>query len=157
MRKIHYFNLFDLKNPAGDVTKTIIFEKSDAQLSRELNELLAIVNENDTFARRVRFYMHKKHLSSKDLYDKAYIDRRLLHKIIKNPSYHTSKKTAFSLCIVFELSYMEAVEFISLAGYSFSPNDRFDCAIKYFIKEGINDLDTINELLYAASLPCFGE
>lgn len=157
MRKIHYFNLFDLRNPDRDVTKTIIPEKSATQMTKELEDLLVCVKENDTFAKRVRYYMHKNHLSSKDLYDKAYIDRRLLHKIIKNPNYHTSKKTAFSMCIAFELSYMESVEFISLAGYSFSPNDRFDCAMKYFIKEGVNDLDTINELLYASDLPCLGE
>lgn len=157
MRKIHYFNLFNLKNPEKDVTKTIISDKSTEKMSQELSELLGLVDENDTFARRVRYYMHKNHLSSKDLYEKAYIDRRLLHKIIKNPSYHTSKKTAFTLCIAFELNLNEAIEFVSLSGYSFSPNDKYDSAIRYFIKEGIYDLDTINELLYASSLPCLGE
>lgn len=157
MRKIHYFNLFDLKNPDKDVTKTIITEKNDSQMTEELMSILSEVREDDTFSKRVRFFMRRSHFSSKDLYDKAYIDRRLLHKILKNPNYHTSKKTAFALCIAFELNLTETMEFISLAGYSFSPNDKYDCAIRYFINERIYDLDTINELLYAASLPCLGE
>jgi len=157
MRNVHFFNLFDLKNPDRDVTKTIISEKSTDELRSELEQAILEVDENDTFDRRVRYYMHRKHLSSKDLYEKAYIDRRLLHKIIKNPNYHTSKKTAFALCIAFELNYQESAELISLAGYSFSPNAKYDRAILYFIKEGIFDLDIINELLYSLSLPCLGE
>lgn len=79
MRKIHYFSLFDLKNPDKDITKTIISEKNDSQMTEELMSLLSEVREDDTFSKRVCFYMHRNRFSSKDLYDKAYIDRRLLH------------------------------------------------------------------------------
>jgi len=157
MRKIRHLNLFNLKCPEKDITKTIIIDKSIDEITCNLSKSLLEVNEKDTFARRVKYYMHKRQLSSKDLYEKAYIDRRLLHKIITNSEYHTSKKTAFSLCIAFELTLQDSVEFISLAGYSFSPNDKYDCAIRYFIKNGIYDLGMINESLYAVSLPCIGE
>lgn len=157
MAKIRYFNLFDIKNPDKDICRKEYIGKSEDELKEEIENLLADVNVADTFARRTCYYMHLKKLTTKELYDKAYIDRRLLHKITKNSKYHTSKKTAFALCIAFELSLAESVDYLSLAGYSFSPNDRYDCLIKYVISQHVYEIDTINSLLYDAKLPCIGE
>jgi hypothetical protein len=105
----------------------------------------------------VLYYMRTKRLSTKDLYERAYIDRRLFHKIIKNRRYHPSRKTVFALCIAFELDYLESVELMGLASYSFASNSKGDMILKYFLSKRIYDIDMINSVLYQFKCPCIGD
>jgi len=147
---------FDVKNEENDIT--LKEEKlSPDQVRKELSEVLDLTWEWDTFSKRLRHYIKKRKLKSKDLYERAYIDRRLLHKIITKKNYHPSKKTAFALCIALELSFTESVEFIGLANYAFATNNKYDQAIAYFLRKRIYDIQLINECLYDNHLECFGE
>ena len=94
-----------------------------------------------TFSDMLMQYMRDKQLGSKEIYQRCYVDRKLLHKILNNPEYHPSKKTAFALCVALRLTFMESVEFIAAANYTLR----------------IYDLDTINEFLFAFQFPCMGE
>ena len=61
-----------------------------------------------------------------------------------------------ALCIGLQLNLQEGEEFLNLAGYSFSNTSKYDLMIKFFLKNEIYDLDTINDLLYQYHQPCLG-
>ena len=103
MKNQRYFYIFDLNNPENDIREEVGRSISEAQINSDLEDVLSEVDETRTFSSVVLYYMKTKHLSTKDLYERAYIDRRLFHKIIKNRRYHPSKNTVFALCIALEL------------------------------------------------------
>lgn len=157
MKKERKYYLFDLNNPENNICKSIVTELSEEQMHSDIEELLDTVDESDSLSSKVLYYLRRKKLSSKDMYERAYIDRRLLHKITKNPKYHPSKKTVFSLCVAFELNYHESIELLGLASYSFSPNSKYDTLFAYFLSKGIYDIDVINDILYEYGYPCIGD
>ena len=157
MSKNHTFYMFDLENPTNDVCMQSNKRIDESKIISELSTVLSTVNENDTFSAAVRFYLKSKHLTTKDLYDRAYIDRRLIHKILKSNRYHPAKKTVLALCIAFELSYGESLDLLGLASYSFAPNSKSDVIFQYFITKGIYDIDLINDALYRFRCPCIGD
>lgn len=147
---------FDIRNEDNNIT--IEEEKiTTEEVKEELKDVLDLTWEWDTFSKRLRHYIKTKKLKSKYLYDRAYIDRKLLHKIITKKNYHPSKKTAFALCIALELTFIESVEFIGLVNYAFSTNNRYDQAVAFFLRKRIYDIQLINECLYDNNLECFGE
>ncbi len=149
--------IFDLKNSENDIVEKINNDVSESQVIEDINNLLTDIDETRTFSSMVLYYMRTKRLSTKDLYERAYIDRRLFHKIIKNRKYHPSKKTVFALCIAFELDYFESTEFMGLASYSFATNSRADMILRYFLIKRIYDIDMINSVLYQFKCPCIGD
>ncbi len=157
MKNQRYFYIFDLNNPENDIREEVGRSISEAQINADLEDMLSEVDETRTFSSVVLYYMRTKHLSTKDLYERAYIDRRLFHKIIKNRRYHPSKKTVFALCIAFELNYVESMDLLALASYSFASNDKGDMILKYFLSKRIYDIDLINNALYQYKCPCIGD
>ena len=157
MKNQRYFYIFDLNNPENDIREEVGRSISEAQINSDLEDVLSEVDETRTFSSVVLYYMKTKHLSTKDLYERAYIDRRLFHKIIKNRRYHPSKKTVFALCIAFELNYVESMDLLALASYSFASNDKGDMIFKYFLSKRIYDIDLINNALYQYKCPCIGD
>lgn len=101
--------------------------------------------------------MRERNLTSRDIYTRSFIDRKLLHKILNNEEYHPAKRTAFALCIALRLTYFESEEFIMKANYSFSNSKRYDLIFAYALQNQIYEMDTINEFLSYYHLPCFGE
>ena len=157
MKQEHIFYLFDLENPDNDVKETINKDVTESKIVSEVNDMLSGMDETTTFSSMVRYYMDIKRLTTKDLYERAYIDRRLFHKIIKNRRYHPSKKTVFALCIAFRLDYLDSIELLGLASYSFASNNRGDMILSYFISKQIFDIDLINSVLYQFKCPCIGD
>jgi hypothetical protein len=157
MKQEHFFYLFDLEHPDQDVKKAINKDVSEDRIVSEVNSMLADLDETTTFSSMVRYYMDTKRLTTRDLYERAYIDRRLFHKIIKNRRYHPAKKTVFALCIAFELDYLESVELLGLASYSFAANSKSDMILGYFLAKRIYDIDLINSVLYKFKCPCIGD
>lgn len=156
MKQEHIFYLFDLENPDNDIKETIHKDITESKIIDDVNSMLSVIDETTTFSSMVRYYMNIKHLTTKDLYERAYIDRRLFHKIIKNRRYHPSKKTVFALCIAFELDYLESLELLGLASYSFASNNREDMIFRYFLSKQIYNIDIINNVLYQFKCPCIG-
>ena len=157
MKKEHVLCLFDLKNPENSIVRKLNQYVSEEQIISELHDLLSEVDEEDTFSAWVLYYLQSRHLTTKDLYDRAFIDRRLFHKIVQSTDYHPSKRTVFALCIAFELSYLESLHLLSLASYAFAPNSRSNRIFRYFITRGIYDVDLINDSLYHFNCPCIGD
>jgi len=149
--------IFDLKNSENDIVEKINNDVSEFKVIEDINNMLSDIDETCTFSSMVLYYMRTKRLSTKDLYERAYIDRRLFHKIIKNRKYHPSKKTVFALCLAFELDYLESTELMGLASYSFASNSRADMIFRYFLIKRIYDIDMINSVLYQFKCPCIGD
>ena len=82
-----------------------------------------------------------------EVYRRADLDRKLFSKIRSNPAYHPGKGTVLALCIALELSIEDAADLLSRAGYAFSPGNKGDLIVKFFIEHGIYDIDAVKYTL----------
>ena len=157
MNQEHRYCWFNLREPENNIYFDRNERISEGQAISEIRKLLPDIDESDTFSSRVLYYLNSRKLTTKDLYERAYVDRRLFHKIAQNPDYHPSKKTVFALCIAFRLSYQESQNLLALASYAFAPNSRGDMIYRYCFIKRIYDIDAINNVLYQFGCPCVGE
>ena len=114
--------------------------------TKDIRELLE--EKEDTFSERLLALIRGKHLRASDVYRKAGLTKALFSKIRHDVDYKPSKDTV--LCIIFalELTEDEADDLLRRAGYSFSPSQVRDIIIQYFVKEGILDIDAVDEVLF---------
>ena len=110
----------------------------------------------DAVAKQLNLYMFERDITTSMIYERCFVDRKLISKITSGSNYHPSKNTMLALCIGLQLSLQEAEEFLSLAGYSFSSGSKFDLIIKFMLENAIYDIDIINEMLYQFHQPCIG-
>lgn len=171
----NYFIWYNLKNEA----ESVIFERYRSDEPKKVAEpdparkpkkenkrhfglrnIFGYLNteyEKDSFSDLLVNYMRDKNLTSRDIYERSYVDRKLLNKIINNPEYHPSKRTTFNLCIALRLSYEESCEFLNKVNYTFSRNNRYDLIYAYALQSREYNIDEINEVLNYFGFPCIGE
>ena len=89
-----------------------------------------------------------RNLKDSDVYNKAYIDRRLFSKIRNDINYHPSKETIILLGLSLELNESEIEDLLETASYSLPMNTTFDLIIRFCFKEKIYNINTVNEFLY---------
>ena len=106
-------------------------------------------NKNDNIFHKLLFkYIDDKGLKDSDVYNKAYVDRRLFSKIRSNEKYHPSKETVIALSASLELTIDELEELLGSASYYLPKNNKFDLIIRFCFEKKIYDIDVINEFLY---------
>ena len=88
-------------------------------------------------------------INDAEAYKKAQLNRSHFNKIKNDPNYHIQKETVFALALALELSKPEADEFLTKAGFAFSPNSKLDLIVKYCIEHRIYDVIEVNQILYA--------
>jgi len=59
-----------------------------------------------------------------------------------------SKSTALALAIGLRLSVQEAQDLLARAGFAFSPCDKRDLIVRYFLENGDHDIARVNAALY---------
>lgn len=130
--------------------------RSKEPVSSSISSFLSKHFEDSAVAKKLNYYMHAKDITTAMIYERCYIDRKLISKITNRSNYHPSKNTMLALCIGLRLTINEAEEFVSLAGYSFSNTSKFDLIIQYMLINEIFDLYFINEMLEKYDQPLLG-
>ncbi|MBQ9413989.1 MAG: hypothetical protein IJU16_02550 [Clostridia bacterium] len=122
-----------------------------ADLAEELERL------DESFSEAVLRLIDERGMTDAACYKKAWIDRRHFSKIRNNPSYRPTPATAIALAIALELSLEETQALLMKAGFTLSRSRMFDVIVRYYIENGIYDILTINEALYAYDQPLLGD
>lgn len=112
-------------------------------------------HEEDNFSLNVTRLIRQKGLDHVEVYKKARIDRRLFSKIRSNRDYIPAKRTIFALAIGMELDLEETTMLLRDAGFYVSDKILFDVIMKFFITNGIYDMDEINAALVKYGLAPF--
>ena len=106
-------------------------------------------NKDDNRFQKLLFkYIDDRNLKDSDVYNNAYVDRRLFSKIRSNESYHPSKETVIALAASLNLNIEELEELLGSASYYLPKNNKFDLIIRFCFERKIYDIDIINEFLY---------
>ncbi len=106
-------------------------------------------HKNDKKFQKLLFkYIDNKGLKDSEVYNNAYIDRRLFSKIRSNELYHPSKETVIALAASLNLEIGELEELLDSASYSLPKNNKFDLIIRFCFEKKIYDIEMINEFLY---------
>ena len=120
------------------------------------NQIDNFVEKNrkiETFPVLLNRLREEKKLKPKELYKKAFIDRKLYSQIMGKRHYQPSKNTAIAFGLALELPYKIFKIFLQSAGFSLNHNSEFDLVIKYCVQNGIYNISSINDLLDKKKLP----
>lgn len=104
--------------------------------------------QEKTFSESVLSIIDAKGMTDTETYKRSNIDRRHFSKIRSNPNYAPSKATVLALCIGLHLTVREAQDLLARAGFAFSPCDKRDLIVRYFLEEGEYDIAKVNGALY---------
>ena len=145
----------NMRNASPDIPRSACVSYSKRAAS-DMDSFLENTFDENGVAKKLNLYMYERDITTAMIYERCFVDRRLISKITSQSNYHPSKSTMLALCIGLQLNLQEGEEFLNLAGYSFSNTSKFDLMIKFFLQNEIYDLDTINDLLYQYHQPCLG-
>ena len=87
--------------------------------------------DNNNFQTKLFNLIDTSGKTDSEIYNKAYIDRRLFSKIRNDIHYHPSKNTVISLGLALNLNITEFEELLSSASYSLPKNNTFDLIIRF--------------------------
>lgn len=142
----HYHAPETLGDTCGQPCLSVAETEADtAQMSLETFLKTAGVS----FSQRLMQFTEEKKITVPKLCRRSGIDRRHFSKMKNNVDYRPSKSTVIALSAGLRLSFEEAVELLSCAGYTLSKSSRADLIAEYCLRNGIYDIDKINELLFA--------
>ena len=113
---------------------------------RKLEDVIG--NLDKTFMEMVFSFADFKEISDVEVQRRANIDRKAFSKLKCGTTKRPSKSTAFALAIALKLNLDQTVDLLARAGYAFSPCDKQDIIVKYFIEKEIYDIYEINFALF---------
>lgn len=118
-----------------------------------LEELLR--RDAETFSQKLIELIIKKNIDEVEVYKRSHIDRKLFSKL-RRKDYRPSKNTVLALIIGLRLNMDEAKELLSYAGFTFSPCEKTDLIVSFFLEKGKYNINDINEALYLYGERCLG-
>ena len=114
-------------------------------------------NAGDTFQQKLFQLIDASGLDDVTVYKKANIDRKVFSRIRCKEDYKPKKKTAVAFAIALQLDMPTMLDLLSRAEIAFSPSNKFDLIITYFVTHGIYDIFEINAALFRYGQPILGE
>lgn len=125
--------------------KTIFNESLTKQSS--INKYIEKELDKNNFQKTLFNLIDTSGESDSNIYNKAYIDRRLFSKIRNDSNYHPSKNTVISLGLALNLDIDNFEKLLNSASYSLPKNNYFDLIIRFCINEKIYDIIDVNNFL----------
>lgn len=122
---------------------------------KSLDEVLG--NAGDTFQQRLFQLIDESGMDDVSVYKKANIDRKVFSRIRCKKDYKPKKKTAVAFAIALQLDMPTMLDLLSRAEIAFSPSNKFDLIITYFITHQVYDIYEINAALFKYGQPILGE
>ena len=122
---------------------------------KSLDEVLD--SSEDTFQQRLFKLIDESGMDDVSVYKKANIDRKIFSRIRCKEDYKPKKKTAVAFAIALELDMPTMLDLLSRAEIAFSPSNKFDLIITYFVKNKVYDIYEINAALFKYGQPILGE
>lgn len=122
---------------------------------KSLDEVLG--SSEDTFQQRLFKLIDESGMDDVSVYKKANIDRKVFSRIRCKEDYKPKKKTAVAFAIALELDMPTMLDLLSRAEIAFSPSNKFDLIITYFITNKVYDIYEINAALFKYRQPILGE
>ena len=114
-------------------------------------------NTGDTFQQKLFELIDASGMDDVTVYKKANIDRKVFSRIRCKEDYKPKKKTAVAFAIALQLDMPTMLDLLSRAEIAFSPSNKFDLIITYFVTHGIYDIFEINAALFKYGQPILGE
>jgi len=127
---------------------------AEPSYQRSLDDV--VKNLQETWSQSLLRMITERGYEDTEVYKRANVDRKLFSKIRSNKDYRPKKNTAVAFALALRLNMDEARDFIGRAGYAFSPSNRSDLIVEYFIENGVYDLMTINIALFDHDEPLLG-
>ena len=122
---------------------------------KSLDEVLG--GKEDTFQQRLFKLIDASGMDDVTVYKKANIDRKVFSRIRCKADYKPKKKTAVAFAIALELDMPTMLDLLSRAEIAFSPSNKFDLIVSYFITKRNFDILEINAALFKYGQPILGE
>ena len=110
-----------------------------------------------TFVEYLKDVLREKGISDPDLYHRANMSRQLFNKIINDPEYTPTKRTAITLAVGLQLDPEETQKLLGKAGYALTRSSKQDIIVEYYLSKGEFNLLTIDLALMDAGLPTLGK
>lgn len=106
---------------------------------------------SETFSERLLRLIDASGMTDVEAYKRAGIDRKLFSKM-RRRDYRPKATTLYAFIIVLNLNLDDATDLLASAGYAFSPAEKLDLVVRFFVERGAGDLDEVNGALYELEL-----
>ncbi len=126
-----------------------------AMEGKSLDEVLD--DAGQSFQQRLLELIDSSGMDDVSVYKKANVDRKLFSRIRCKTDYKPTKKTAVAFAIALKLDLPTMLDLLSRAGIAFSPSNKFDLIITYFVSKGNYDIFEINAALFKYGQAILGE
>lgn len=110
-----------------------------------------LLKTEETCSQRLLRMIRERGLEEVEVYTQAGVDRKLFSKM-RRKDYHPKVTTLYAFIIVLQLNLDDATDLLASAGYAFSPANRLDMAVRFFVEHGGVDLPEVNDALYELGL-----
>lgn len=95
-------------------------------------------------------------LKDSEFYERANLSRQTFYRMRMAKDYRPTRATAFACAVALKLDREQTEDLLRSAGITFSNSSLTDIIVRFFIENGMYDLDEINAVLYDYDQPLLG-
>ena len=118
------------------------------KVKKEITEKIEQIEHKETFPKLLFKFIDSKALTDKEVYKKAYIDRRLFSKIRCDESYEPYVGTITLLGLALELTIEEFEALLGTVNYALLENSVENIVIRYLFEQKIYNIQKANNIFY---------